>query len=137
MGKNNWAWGRMVSDLPALDYVPLEDDSLESIDDDGDLRSDAARETVWPLLGTTQVDAKAGKFIWPDGKRLGIEHTVRRIDKEYPELGRDMIESKIISWLEMVYVPTDLTPEQMDEFEELIDRWLERHESRASRGRSA
>jgi hypothetical protein len=25
----------------------------------------------------------------------------------------------------------------MDEFEELIDRWLERHESRASRGRSA
>jgi hypothetical protein len=137
MGKNNWAWGRMVSDLPALDYVPLQDDSLESIDDDGDLRSDAARETVWPLLDTTQVDAKAGKFIWSDGKRLGIEHTVRRIDKEYPELGRDMIESKIISWLEMVYVPTDLTPEQMDEFEELIDRWLERHESRASRGRSA
>jgi len=134
MGKNNWGWGKMAIDLPALDSVPLEEDSLESLDDDGGLRSDAARETVWPLLDAIQVDAKAGKFIWPDGKRLGIEHTVQRIDKEYPELGRDMIENKVISWLEMEYAPKDLTPEQMDEFEELVDRWLERHESR---GRSA
>lgn len=134
MGKNNWR--KMVIDLPALNSGPLEDDSLESIDDDGGLRSDAARETVWPLLDTTQVNAKAGKFIWPDGKRLGIEHTVRRIDNDYPDLGREMIENKVISWLEMEYVPKDLTPEQMDEFEELIDRWLERHRSRVSHDRS-
>ena len=47
-----------------------------------------------------------------------------------------MIDSKVISWLEMEYVPKHPTPEQMDEFEELIDRWLERHRSRVSHGRS-
>jgi len=52
-------------------------------------------------LDTTQVDAKGGKFLWPDGKRLGIEHTVRRIYKAHPELGRQLIEDKVISWLEM------------------------------------
>ena len=53
MGKNNW--GKIVINLPALNSDPLQDDSLESIDDDGGVRSDAARETVWPLLDTTQV----------------------------------------------------------------------------------
>jgi hypothetical protein len=57
---------------------------------------------------------------------IGIEHTMRRIDKSYPELGRDMIENKVIWRLEMVYVPKDLTPEQIGEFEELIDLCLER-----------
>ena len=32
---------------------------------------------------------------------IGIEHTVRQIDKSYRELGRDMID-KLIWWLEMV-----------------------------------
>ena len=64
---------------------------------------------------------------------LDIAHTVRRIDKEHPEPGPDLIEDKVISWLEMEYVPKDYTPEQMDEFEELIDLWLERHQRRARR----
>jgi hypothetical protein len=72
------------------------------------VRSERARDTVWPLLGSTRVDAKAGKFIWADGKRLGIEPTVRRIDKDRPELGRDMIENKVISWLESHQRPARL-----------------------------
>ena len=47
-----------------------------------------------------------------------------------------MIEDKVISWLEMEYVPKDYTPEQMDEFEELVDRWLEDHNRRATRGKT-
>jgi hypothetical protein len=137
MGKSSWGWGKMVVDLPALDNIALEEEFFEPMDSPESLRTEAARDTVWPLLDTTQIDVKAGKFIWPDGKRLGIEHTVRRIDKDYPDLGRGLIEDKVISWLELVYVPKDLTPEQMDEFEELIDTWLERHQNRARRGKSA
>ena len=135
MGKNSSGWGKMFIDLPALE-IPVKEDFLESIGSPEGLRSEATRDTVWPLLGTTQIDAKAGKFIWPDGKRLGIEHTVRRIGKDHPKLGRDLIEDKVISWLEMEYVPKDRTPEQMDEFEELIDRWLERHQHGARRAKS-
>jgi hypothetical protein len=31
----------------------------------------------------------------------------------------------VIAWLEMDYVPKDYTPKQMEEFERLIDLWLE------------
>jgi hypothetical protein len=136
MGKKSWAWEKIVIDVPPLDFDRVDEDFLQSMGSPEGMRSEEARDTVWPLLGTTRVDAKAGKFIWPDGKRLGIEHTVRRIDKDYPALGRDLIEDKVISWLEMEYVPKDYTPEQMDEFEELVDRWLEDHNRRATRGKT-
>ena len=55
-----------------------------------------------------------------------------RIDKDYPELGRDLIEDTVISWLEMEYVPQ---AEQMDKFEELVDLWLESHQRRARWGK--
>jgi hypothetical protein len=123
MGKNSWGWGRRV-----IDVGPIEDEFLQWMGSPAGLLSQEALDIVWPILNTTQVDAKDQKLIWPDGKRLGIEHSVRRIHKDHPEFGRDVIAEKVIAWLEMDYVPKDYTPAQMDEFEELIDRWLERYE---------
>ncbi len=123
MGKNTWGWGKIV-----IDVGLIEDPFLQWMGSPEGELSQEALDIVWPLLETTQVDAKNRKLIWPDGKRLGIAHTVRRIHKDYPELGRKLIEDKVISWLEMEYVPKDCTPEQMDAFEELIDLWLERHQ---------
>jgi hypothetical protein len=37
----------------------------------------------------------------------------------------------------MLVIPKDYIPEQMDEFEELIDLWLERHQHRLWWGKSA
>ena len=122
MGKNSWGWGRRV-----IDVGSIKDEFLQWMGSPEGVQSQEALDTVWPLLDTTQVDIKGKKLIWPDGKRLGIAQTVRRIHKDHPELGRDVIEDKVISWLEMEYVPKDCTPEQMDEYEELIDLWLERH----------
>jgi hypothetical protein len=59
---------------------------------------------------------------------------VRRIHKDYPELGRELIEDKVISWLEMGYAPENQSPKQMDQLERLIDRWIEDHQRRARRG---
>ena len=132
MGKNSWGWGKIV-----IDVGPIEDEFLQWMGSPEGELSQEALDFVWALLDTTQVDAKDGKLIWPDGQRLGIEHTVRRIHKDHPELHRKLIEDKVISWLEMEYVPKDYTPEQMDEFEELIDLWLERHQHRAWWGKSA
>ena len=132
MGKNSWGWGKIV-----IDVGPIEDEFLQWMGSPEGELSQEALDIVWPLLDTTRVDAKDGKLIWPDGKRLGIEQTVRRIHKDHPELARKLIEDKVISWLEMEYVPKDYTPEQMDEFEELIDLWLERHQHRARWGKSA
>ncbi|HWQ69984.1 MAG TPA: hypothetical protein VN494_08555 [Patescibacteria group bacterium] len=136
MGKKSWAWDKMY-----LDDRPLEGDAfIEGLfqwmdSPEGEL-SEEARETVWPLLETTQVDATCGKLIWPDGKRLDINQTVRRIHTEYPQLGRELIEDKVISWLEMGYVPQDYSPTQSDELERLIDRWLKNHYRRSRRSSS-
>lgn len=133
MGKKSWAWDKIVIDVPPLDSNPFQDEFLQWMDSPAGELSQEALDTIWPLLDTTQVDAQGRKFIWPDGKRLGFAHTVRRIYKDHPGLGRDLIEDKIISWLEMEYVPENYSPEQMDEFEQLIDRWIDHHHRRARR----
>ncbi len=134
MGKKSWAWDKIVLDVPPLGSNPFLDGFFQWMDSPQGELSQEALDIIWPLLESTQVDAKGGKFIWPDGKRLGIEHSVRRIHKDYPELGRELIEDKVISWLEMGYAPENQSPKQMDQLERLIDRWIEDHQRRARRG---
>ena len=136
MGKKSWAWDKIVLDVPPLDSNPFQDEFLQWMDSPAGELSQEALDTIWPLLQTTQVDANGGKFIWPDGKRLGIEHTVRRIHKDYPEFARELIEDKVISWLEMGYVPENYSQKQLDELERLVDRWIEDHHARARRGKT-
>jgi hypothetical protein len=133
MGKKSWGWGKIVIDVPPLDSNPFQDEFLQWMNSPAGERSEEALDTVWPILDTTQVDAKGGKFLWPDGKRLGIEHTVRRIYKAHPELGRQLIEDKVISWLEMGYAPENFSQQQSDDLEQLVDRWIEDHHRRARR----
>jgi len=136
MGKKSWAWDKIVIDVPPLDSSPFQDEFLQWMNSPAGERSEEALDTVWPLLESTQVDAKGGKFIWPDGKRLGIEHTVRRIYKDHPELGRELIEDKVISWLEMGYGPENYSQQQLDDLEQLVDRWIEDHHRRARQGKT-
>ena len=136
MGKKSWAWDKIVIAVPPLESNPFQDEFLQWMNSPAGERSEDALDTVWPLLESTQVDAKAGKFIWPDGKRLGIEHTVRRIYKDHSELGRELIEDKVISWLEMGYVPENYSQQQLDDLEQLVDRWIEDHHRRARRGKT-
>ena len=83
------------------------------------------REALWPLLETLQVDAKKRKIIWPDGKRLNLDESVKNIHTDYPDFPRDLIESHLISWLEMDYAPESYSPEQLDELDRLTERWID------------
>jgi hypothetical protein len=38
------------------------------------------------------------------------------------------IESHVVGWLEMHYEPEDLNEHQMEQFEHLIDAWMQDHE---------
>ena len=134
MGKKSWAWDKIYLDDRPLEGDPFSEGLFQWMaSPEGEL-SEEARETVWPLLDTTQVDATRGKLIWPDGKCLDIDQTVRRIHQKYPQLGRELIENQVISWLEMGYVPQDYSPTQLDELERLIDRWITSHYRRSRRG---
>ena len=61
---------------------------------------------------------------------------MRRIYKDHPELGRELIEDKVISWLEMGYVPANYSQQQLDDLEQLVDRWIECHQRQARRAKT-
>ena len=95
-------------------------------------RSIDALDIVWPQLEDVGVDAKSRKLIWPDGARLSIAQSVRRIHVDYPERPLDLIESKVVSWIEMGFAPSDYSQEQLDELHRLTESWNDDHERRAT-----
>ena len=84
-------------------------------------------DTVFGLLEELEVDAKARQLIWPDGQRLSIDESVRRIHAEHSQFPAERIEDRVISWLEMGYVPQGYSEQQLDQLEGLIERWIKAH----------
>jgi hypothetical protein len=89
--------------------------------------SDEVREVTWQILDEVDVDAADRKLIWDDGKRLSIDESVQRIHQEYPEYPVDLIEARVVSWLEMEFTPEVWTQDQMDELDRLTEEWVDDH----------
>jgi hypothetical protein len=79
------------------------------------------------------VDAKARKLIWADGKRLSIDESVQRIHADYSQFPAERIEDRLISWLEMGYAPENYSQQQLDELDRLTERWIKDHYRRRRR----
>jgi hypothetical protein len=97
--------------------------------------SDEAREIVWTLLEKADVDAKSRQIIWDDGKRRSITESAQHIHADYPDWPLELIESKVITWLEMDFAPETYSPEQLDELDRLTEKWIEGHERQAKKGK--
>ena len=136
LGNKGCAWDKIVIDVAPLESNLPQDDFLRWMNSPAGERSEEALDTVWPLLGSLQIDAKGRKFIWPDGKRMCIAHTARRIYKDHAELGIELIEDKVISWLEMGYAPENYSEQQLDDLEQHVDRWLEYLQRQSRRGKA-
>ena len=89
--------------------------------------SDEVREVTWQILEEVNVDAADRKLIWDDGKRLSIDESVQRIHREYPAYPVDLIEARLVSWLEMEFTPEVWTQDQMDELDRLTEEWVDDH----------
>lgn len=85
--------------------------------------SEKALFDVLDALAQVFVDARERKIIWPDGARLSIEETARRVHAE-SGAPLDKVQSHVVGWLEMTYEPEGLDGEQMEEFERLIEQWI-------------
>ena len=125
MKKDKWDWDKKPLEQELSQIMAFIDDPFDPMGSpEGDLYSQV-REALWPLLETLHVDAKKRKFIWPDGKRLDLDGSVQKIHTDYPDFPRQLIESRLISWLEMDYAPESYTPEQLDELDRLTERWID------------
>lgn len=67
--------------------------------------SDKVNRIVCRLLRKADVDVDNRKIIWPDGQRLSISDSVSRIHASHPSLPLDMIDSHVLDWLTMEFVP--------------------------------
>ena len=94
--------------------------------EDGQLSEKALFE-VLDSLENCWVEPNERVIVWEDGQRLSIVETARRIQLQ-SNLPLLKIESHVIGWLEMHYEPKGLNDQQMEQFEFMIDDWLQEHE---------
>ena len=89
--------------------------------------ADQIRELTWDMLESVTVDTNEQKIIWDDGKALSIEQSAFRINETVePDQGvtQELIESEIVGWLEMEYVPENYSEAQMKQLEQDVTQWV-------------
>jgi len=125
MSKDKWDWNKKPLEEELFQNMAFVDALFDQVHSPEGALYNEVRETLWPLLETLHVDAKQRKLIWPDGKRLELDESVQNIHTNYPQFPRELIESRLISWLEMDYAPESYSPEQLDELDRLTERWID------------
>jgi hypothetical protein len=94
---------------------------------DGELSIEIMDE-LFALLETVELDAKARKLIWANGKRLSIDESVQHIHADYPQFPVERIADRLISWIEMDYAPESYSEQQLDELDRITEQWIEDYE---------
>jgi hypothetical protein len=90
-------------------------------------------DLVFDALQNVDVDAQRRKIVWPDGRRLSIEESAERLHAEHPDMPRELIETHVFGWLGGC-APESYADEQMEEFDQLMEPWLEDYERKRSTG---
>lgn len=101
----------------------FEDDFFEWMASPEGMKSMEVLDSVTDALDGASANPFERKIIWPDGESMSIKQSVERISKESGFDG-DGILTHVIGWLQMEYVPEVLNEEQMEEFENQIERWV-------------
>jgi hypothetical protein len=119
---------------PSLEGMAIEslDDWMASYSEADELSIDAL-DLVSSLLQKADVDAKRRKIIWEDGQRLSITQSAERIHADHPDLSLDLIESKVVSWLQMEFAPETYSQDQLDELDRLTEKWVDDYERKPAK----
>jgi hypothetical protein len=115
--------GRGPELFPSAQDIAMEDDEDEA----RFFESEEAIFDIADALENASVDPRERRIVWADGSRLTIEETARRIGST-SEASLASIQSHVVGWLQMHYEPQGLDDTQMEEFEELIERWTAPYE---------
>ena len=91
-----------------------------------------ALDAVEDALADADIDITQRLIVWSDSEQLSIDRTAEKIQqKSGADLSR--IESHVIGWLEMNYVPNGLNEKEMELFEIQIGDWVDDYEAGKSR----
>jgi hypothetical protein len=132
MGKSRAKWSG--KDKHPFEDNPFIEDFIDWMGSSEGQDSIEALDLVFDALQNVDVDARRRKIVWPDGKRLSIEESAARLHAEHPDMSCDLIETHVLGWLGGC-APESYTDEQMKEFDQLMEPWLEDYECKRSAGR--
>ncbi len=102
------------------------DDFLAGLGSPEGQRSEQALFEVMDSLENSRVEPSERVIVWDDGTRLSITQTARRIHLQ-SNSPLPLIDSHVVGWLEMHYVPEGLNEQQMEQFELMIYDWIQDH----------
>jgi hypothetical protein len=108
------------------------EDSIDWTDSPEDELSDKAMDTVWTVLEKASINARKRKIIWPDGQKLSINLSVKRIHADHQDFPIELIETQLIAWIAQVMVSPYHSEQQLDELNRLTEKWIEAHERQAA-----
>ena len=112
------------------------DDLLVSLfrwlDTEEGMTSMRAIDDVAAALEGADLDVEKRRIVWPDGKRLTIDQTARRIQNK-PETDLRAVETHVVCWMEMRFEPKGLDLKQMEAFEVQLNLWVEAHKRNQTR----
>lgn len=125
--KSSWNTSPKISSDLSMSGVPVIDDMLEWMASPVGVEAMDAYYDVQVSLKQASVDVVNQHIIWSDGEKLSITESAKRIHKKYDEYPLELLEEKVIAWLEMDFEPEGYSSEKMDVFEELICQWTQGH----------
>ena len=96
------------------------------LDTEQGMMSIKAIDDVGAALEEAHLDIGKRRIVWPDGKRLTIDQTVRRIQSK-TAIDFNVIESHVLCWLEMRSNQDRPQEKQRKDFGAWITRWIEDH----------
>ncbi len=101
------------------------DDFLAGLGSPEGQRSEQALFEVMDSLENCRVEPSERVIVWDDGTayRSHKRHVVFTYSRIHPSL----IDSHVVGWLEMHYVPEGLNEQQMEQFELMIHDWIQDH----------
>ena len=76
-----------------------------------------------------RLDPGNRKLVWSGGDALSFDDSVVRICNAYPTLPAALIRSHLFSWLEQGELPGDLSDEEMEKLDALMEPWIDNLEA--------
>ena len=87
---------------------------------------DDARDAVLDSIEQVErLDPGNRKLIWSGCDPLSFDDSVKRICNAYPKLPVVLIRSHLFGWLEQGELPGDLSDEEVDELDSLMEPWID------------
>lgn len=113
----------MNQDYESAENAPGSEQWIASFADG--LYEDARDAVLDSIEQIEKLDPRNRRLVWSGGTALSFDESVERISTAHPTLPMVLIRSHLFGWLEQGELPGDLSDEEMEELDSLMEPWID------------